>query len=46
MRRSRGGLESGADGELAEAHVSAALDEMLFSGGTLNQKLLGAAAVG
>ena len=45
MRRSaQYGLEEGADGHLAESHVSAALEEMLFTGGRLNAKLLGAAA--
>lgn len=33
-------IESGAK-ELAQAHVESALDEMIFSGGSLNAKLLG-----
>ncbi|HXW08586.1 MAG TPA: AAA family ATPase, partial [Vicinamibacterales bacterium] len=42
MRRAaQFGLEAGSDGTLREEEVSAALDEMLFSGGTLNVKLLG-----
>ena len=37
-------LEAGAEGSLAVANVEAALDEMLFAGGSLNVKLLGGAA--
>jgi ATPase family associated with various cellular activities (AAA) len=37
-------LEAGADGDLTEAHVGSALEEMLFTGGRLNAKLLGGAA--
>ncbi len=36
-------LQSGRDGALALEQVEAALDEMLFSGGSLNVKLLGGA---
>jgi AAA+ superfamily predicted ATPase len=36
-------LQSAGDGVLALEHVEAALDEMLFSGGSLNVKLLGGA---
>jgi ATPase family protein associated with various cellular activities (AAA) len=36
-------LQSGRGGGLAPGHVEAALDEMLFSGGSLNVKLLGGA---
>jgi AAA+ superfamily predicted ATPase len=36
-------LQSNRDGALALEHVEAALDEMLFSGGSLNVKLLGGA---
>jgi len=38
-------LENGADGSLRSEHLSAAIEEMLFTGGTLNAKLLGAAEV-
>jgi len=38
-------LENGGTGQLTEESVSAALDEMLFSGGSLNAKLLGASGV-
>jgi hypothetical protein len=41
MRRSAQFLLESGDPELAEHHVEAALDEMLFSGGSLNAKLLG-----
>ncbi len=34
-------LQAGTDGPLDLAHVESALDEMLFSGGSLNKKLLG-----
>ena len=45
MRRSaQYQLQSAKSGPLALAHVEAALDEMLFSGGSLNVKLLGGAA--
>ena len=37
-------LQAGREGALAIADVEAALDEMLFSGGSLNVKLLGGAA--
>ena len=36
-------LQNGRDGALALDQVEAALDEMLFSGGSLNVKLLGGA---
>jgi len=39
-------LQEGLGEELRETHVAAALEEMLFSGGSLNAKLLGAAEVG
>jgi ATP-dependent 26S proteasome regulatory subunit len=39
-------LTAGRDGELAESDVDQAIDEMLFAGGTLNKKLLGAAGDG
>jgi ATPase family associated with various cellular activities (AAA) len=38
-------LQSGARGVLSSEELSAALEEMLFSGGTLNAKLLGAVGV-
>lgn len=42
MRRSaQYRLQAGKDGPLDLAHVESALDEMLFSGGSLNKKLLG-----
>jgi ATP-dependent 26S proteasome regulatory subunit len=34
-------LRDGADAELAREHIELALDDMLFSGGSLNVKLLG-----
>ena len=37
-------LEAGVEGSLDETHVDAALDEMLFAGGSLNLRLLGGAA--
>jgi len=37
-------LQSGAKNILAASHVEAALDEMLFAGGSLNVKLLGGSA--
>ncbi len=44
MRRSaQFNLEAGADGDLDLAHIEAAVDELLFAGGSLNLKLLGAA---
>jgi hypothetical protein len=44
MRRSaQFSLEADGNGELQEAHLAAALDEMLFAGGTLNLTLLGGA---
>lgn len=42
MRRSaQYRLQAGNDGPLDLAHIESALDEMLFSGGSLNKKLLG-----
>jgi len=42
MRRSaQYRLQSGEDGPLELAHLESSLDEMLFSGGSLNRKLLG-----
>jgi hypothetical protein len=41
MRRSAQFLLESGDKSLTERHVEAALDEMLFSGGSLNAKLLG-----
>ena len=41
MRRSAQFLVESGEKDLKERHVEAALDEMLFSGGTLNAKLLG-----
>jgi ATP-dependent 26S proteasome regulatory subunit len=41
MRRSAQYLVEAGDNALELGHVEAALDEMLFSGGTLNSKLLG-----
>jgi ATP-dependent 26S proteasome regulatory subunit len=41
MRRSAQFLLEKGDEELSERHVEAALDEMIFSGGSLNAKLLG-----
>jgi ATP-dependent 26S proteasome regulatory subunit len=41
MRRSAQFLFESGDKDLADRHVESALDEMLFSGGTLNAKLLG-----
>lgn len=38
-------LEHGGEGRLAWEDVERAMDEMLVSGGSLNLKLLGAAAV-
>ena len=38
-------IENGSNGRLRLADVSAALEEMLFTGGSLNAKLLGAAEV-
>lgn len=44
MRRSaQAGFEAGSADTLTEAGVRAALEEMLFGGGTLNRKLLGGA---
>jgi hypothetical protein len=46
MRRSaQYQLQARADGPLGRERVESALDEMLFSGGSLNVKLLGGAAV-
>jgi ATP-dependent 26S proteasome regulatory subunit len=39
-------LQNGGSANLSIQHVEAALDEMLFSGGSLNLKLLGVAAEG
>ncbi len=39
-------LQSQGDGQLSLPNVEAALDEMLFSGGSLNVKLLGGGALG
>jgi hypothetical protein len=41
MRRSAQYLVEGGEKNLSQRHVEAALDEMLFSGGSLNAKLLG-----
>jgi hypothetical protein len=38
-------LQSGRGGALSSADVDSALEEMLFSGGSLNAKLLGATGV-
>jgi ATP-dependent 26S proteasome regulatory subunit len=38
-------IQNGSDGRLQLADVNAALEEMLFTGGSLNAKLLGAADV-
>ena len=38
-------IQNGSEGALQVADVNAALEEMLFTGGTLNAKLLGAADV-
>jgi ATP-dependent 26S proteasome regulatory subunit len=47
MRRSaQYRLQSGAEGPLKLSHVESALEEMLFSGGSLNRKLLGGAIEG
>lgn len=44
MRRSAQNLlENSANGELTLEHANAALDEMLFAGGSLNRRLLGGA---
>jgi hypothetical protein len=45
MRRSAQFLVEGEDRTLRQCHVESALDEMLFSGGSLNAKLLGFAGV-
>jgi hypothetical protein len=37
-------LEAGGDGALASAHLDSALEEMLFTGGRLNLRLLGGSA--
>jgi hypothetical protein len=39
------GIQNGSEGALQVADVNAALEEMLFTGGSLNAKLLGAADV-
>ena len=41
MRRSAQFLVEAGDQSLSERHIESALDEMLFSGGSLNAKLLG-----
>ena len=42
MRRSaQYAIQSGNEGDLSESEIASALDEMLFSGGSLNHKLLG-----
>jgi energy-coupling factor transporter ATP-binding protein EcfA2 len=46
MRRSAQFLAESDEKNLSESHVKSALDEMLFSGGTLNAKLLGFSRVG
>jgi hypothetical protein len=38
-------IQNGSNGRLRLAEVNAALEEMLFTGGSLNAKLLGAAEV-
>jgi cell division protease FtsH len=38
-------IQSGSDGRLQLREVNAALEEMLFTGGSLNAKLLGASEV-
>jgi ATP-dependent 26S proteasome regulatory subunit len=38
-------MQDGADGSLRAEHVGSAIEEMLFSGGSLNARLLGAADV-
>ena len=43
MRRSAQFLLEEGSGDLSERHIESALDEMLFSGGELNSKLLGIA---
>ena len=45
MRRAAQFLLESGGGRLEPAHVDAALEEMLFEGGSLNAKLLGGAAV-
>ena len=47
MRRSaQFQIEAGLDRELKASAVDAAMDEIVFLGGTLNVKLLGGAAMG
>ncbi len=47
MRRiAQSSLRSGANGDVSIAHVHAALEEMLFTGGVLNFKLLGGRSAG
>ena len=47
MRRSaQYQLQAGGNGALALERVESALDEMLFSGGSLNVNLLGGAVTG
>jgi ATP-dependent 26S proteasome regulatory subunit len=47
MRRiAQSSLRSGANGDISIAHVDAALEEMLFTGGVLNVKLLGGRSAG
>ncbi|PYV96842.1 MAG: cell division protein FtsH [Acidobacteria bacterium] len=38
-------IQNGSDGKLTSDHVNSALEEMLFAGGSLNAKLLGAEGV-
>jgi hypothetical protein len=38
-------IQNGSNGELQLTDVNAAMEEMLFTGGSLNAKLLGAAEV-
>jgi hypothetical protein len=45
MRRAAQFLLDGGDTHLQSAHIDAALEEMLFQGGSLNTKLLGGSAV-
>ena len=45
MRRSAQFLLEAGDQNLRSSHVDAALEEMLFQGGSLNAKLLGGAGI-
>jgi len=38
-------IQNGSDGQVQLAHIDAALEEILFTGGSLNAKILGAAEV-